>query len=81
MGSSSACWRVAVEGCVGLTEVLGAGVVVRAWVGLGFSGGVSPTLEKNGWRTIFLAGIGVQAVGVVLLWSLAFIPCLFNFDL
>ncbi len=38
MGSSSACWRVAVEGCVGLTEVLGAGVVAKTWVGLGISG-------------------------------------------
>ncbi len=35
--SYSAILGVAVEGCVGLTEVLAAGVAARTWVGLDIS--------------------------------------------
>ncbi len=38
VGSYSAILGVAVEGCVGLTEVLAAGVVAKTWVGLDISG-------------------------------------------
>ncbi len=38
VGSYSAILGVAVEGCVGLTEVLAAGVAARTWVGLDISG-------------------------------------------
>ncbi len=37
VGSSLAIGRVAGEGCVGLTEVLAAGVAVRTWIGLDIS--------------------------------------------
>ncbi len=38
VGSSSACWRVAGKGCVGLTAVLATGVAARTWFGLDISG-------------------------------------------
>ncbi len=38
VGSYTAILSVAVEGCVGLTEVLVAGVATRTWVGLVISG-------------------------------------------
>ncbi len=38
VGSYTAILSVAVEGCVGLTEVLAAGVAARTWVGLDISG-------------------------------------------
>ncbi len=38
VGSYTANLSVAVEGCVGLTEVLAAGVAARTWVGLDISG-------------------------------------------
>ncbi len=34
----------------------------------------SASHEKNGGRTIFLAGPGVRAAGTVLVWSVAFVP-------
>ncbi len=38
MDSHSTIWRVADEGCAGLTEVLAAGVAARTWVGLDIFG-------------------------------------------
>ncbi len=34
----------------------------------------TPFLEKNGWRTISLAGPEARAAGAVLVWSVAFVP-------
>ncbi len=38
------------------------------------AGEASPSLEKNGWGTISLAGPGVRAAGAMLVWSVAFVP-------